>query len=863
MGLTSSVRETPRRQIGRRSIMSTPGSAGHEITNNTVSVNTPPSNSLYNENDDALATPKSTSRRGTVDIVAPRSETGQTPSPSHLLEVFRGADIGKGKSSVPTVPLREQERMMDELRKENFDLKLKCYHLEDQLRKQTPASQQALIVEHEACKATLETTQAELRALKAVVNSEKLYESGDSRNGNKDSIREENERLRNEVELLQTQLSRTQGQLRNLEQQLEMFERESREQTRRTRQLETEVGNERSRAADLQRALATLKAEGEVHSEALDNKSRLLGELQSEISVLRSECESLMKAKTALETKLHSQFDENPFKSASAHEGPNPVMVTQQLLVQKDSPRSSFDALEGRLLRQIGAAGKNLEVLVHSKTLSHTEKEALISEVTRLVREVSDARRGYDEVCKLVHRHTGLEVSLSNSSSIRECSDEVCRLVEAVLGEFAESSQHAKALEAELRESSKTLATLSHRASELESDKTRIEAKTSEFEAQLARERSEYSQLKEEHNKMTRTLRDTDLPRYREQVAALSNALRQKESEIERCEGLLRSSREEIESLQTSLRDAREDASRLSQVAEDARRSHAGVKKQQVDLLARLDAAEKLGADRAKTAEDALNRVAQAERVRSALEDSFAREMRGSHAANAELRAQFGALNEARSVNEERLERLQTALLNLEQERAQLVAKCNAAEAFNAKAAQDAEALDFEKRALIGDLAKARDTLTKSEAEIAKLKRERHLSKDSDAAYQILQQKVESLTSMNAILKGQVDAKERVLCEVEERMRRQDDAIRRAYSDCEAQQVRIKKREAIISRVLKRLESINAGTASALLHEGASKNEDPDDVRLFNTIGTSSTYSKKYDLQKNESASYTGEYSRP
>lgn len=36
---------------------------------------------------------------------------------------------------------------MDDLKKENFDLKLKCYHLEDQLRKQTPANVEVVFKE--------------------------------------------------------------------------------------------------------------------------------------------------------------------------------------------------------------------------------------------------------------------------------------------------------------------------------------------------------------------------------------------------------------------------------------------------------------------------------------------------------------------------------------------------------------------------------------------------------------------------------------------------------------------------------------------------------------------------------------------
>lgn len=75
-----------------------------------------------------------------------------------------------------------------------------------------------------------------------------------------------------------------------------------------------------------------------------------------------------------------------------------------------------------------------------------------------------------------------------------------------------------------------------------------------------------------------------------------------------------------------------------------------------------------------------------------------------------------------------------------------------------------------------------------------------------------MQAKVESLASLNTFLKEQVDTKERSLREAEEKLRKKDDAIRKAYADCEQQHQKIKKRELIISRVLKRLENINAIT---------------------------------------------------
>lgn len=101
-------------------------------------------------------------------------------------------------------------------------------------------------------------------------------------------------------------------------------------------------------------------------------------------------------------------------------------------------------------------------------------------------------------------------------------------------------------------------------------------------------------------------------------------------------------------------------------------------------------------------------------------------------------------------------------------------------------------------------------TIRRGEAEIGRLKRQELASRRGHEGLEHLQAKVDSLTSLNAFLKEQVEAKERSLRESEEKLRRQDDEIRRAYSDCEHQHQKIKKREMVIGRVLKRLENINA-----------------------------------------------------
>jgi hypothetical protein len=65
---------------------------------------------------------------------------------------------------------------------------------------------------------------------------------------------------------------------------------------------------------------------------------------------------------------------------------------------------------------------------------------------------------------------------------------------------------------------------------------------------------------------------------------------------------------------------------------------------------------------------------------------------------------------------------------------------------------------------------------------------------------------VESLQALNTYLKEQVDAKERAVQDMEQRVRSQEEHVRQAFAEVEVQNKKLKKREQLISQALKRLE---------------------------------------------------------
>jgi chromosome segregation ATPase len=91
--------------------------------------------------------------------------------------------------------------------------------------------------------------------------------------------------------------------------------------------------------------------------------------------------------------------------------------------------------------------------------------------------------------------------------------------------------------------------------------------------------------------------------------------------------------------------------------------------------------------------------------------------------------------------------------------------------------------------------------------------------------------KIDNMTALNAFLKEQAEAKERQVRDLEERLRRQEDDVKRAYAELDAKTAKLKKRETLINQALKRLEAINfvvpsSAAAAALGRDGGKENKD-------------------------------------
>ncbi len=788
---------------------------------------------------------------GLQQALAPASSTPTTPS--NLLETFRKSTGGTSTG------LKEHERLMDELKKENFDLKLKCYHFEDQLRKTTPTNVAAVFAENDQLRAATEAAAIEVRSLKGLLEEAQRFQSDRMRSAAMTGEQEaEIVRLRSELDLVDGQLTRTLNQVKNYEHQLEIFDNESRETLRRTKQLEVDHAAANKKLSEARATIEEQKREIAELNDELAAKNAFVQSVKSDSQAVHAELEMVMRQKQDLEGRLRIAENERDMAAAERDPARAARRRTTALLASggaeegaasplrrlnndmaidgsglrrggPDSPRSSFDALESKLLRQIGATSKHLEVLSKSNTLSQSEKEALFDQSRALVLEINESVVAIGSIYDLIVAKTGITVESStgynnhlyqneNGSAappvtLTTAINQLARICEALITDYSAAAANVGQLEGELKRSHDQLALIAHQGERLrEQHRTAIEDLSS-TKGQLDATREHLHKSQAECHSLSTSLRSVtegDLARYREQCTDLAAAIRTMEGELAARDDRLAASRREVEGLQRHLATLEGQAARAGEEAHAQRQEAATLRKQHGDLLAKLADQEALANTLAASLDEARLALAQVERIKGAVEENFNKELRALHTSNADLKAQLASWTSGKSSNDQRLERLQASLRFVEATKEEALAKLAQREAALSALQRDHEVALIEKKNVERDLVEMQREHGEREAEIARLRRLDAGQRRSADGVEHLAGKIESLTSLNAFLREQVEAKDRALRESEDKVRRQQDDIRRAYADCDAQHSKMKKRELIISRVLKRLENINA-----------------------------------------------------
>lgn len=568
------------------------------------------------------------------------------------------------------------------------------------------------------------------------------------------------------------------------------------------------------KVSELYKMLAEREQEIKELQDELVTKNTFVQQVKSESQTVHAELEMLMRQKQELEGRLRLAENERDTIKAELDPARRRLMETVgQQQAPPGSPRSSMDLMESRLLRHMGAASKQMELLTKSQALSQNEKEHLQGELRRLMSEINGGMRTVMVIFERITSHTGIRPTLVNEMGIERALEEVAKLVEALLNDYDDVRQHGEGIANDLKTAHEEVAQLRHMNDKL-NERARVaqeQLSLVEQEAETVRltgERQEVELLKLQ--KQLRTINDVDLARYREQCVTLQSTVATLENELAAREKRLFDAKLELEAQRRRSSELEAELARTSADSLSHGEELASLRKERNDLQTRLVVQEDVVAEASKKLEEARQQLTMAERTKVRIQESFEKELRSLHAINSELKVQLTAATTGKTTNDMRLERLQTSLSLLESTNEELLAKLHTKEAAYSAVLREHETLVIEKQTMERELADSQEVIRRTESELNRLRRAEMASRRGSEGLEHLQAKIDSLTSINGILREQVEGKECALQEAEEKLRRQEEAIRRAYADCDAQHQKIKKREMVISRVLKRLENINA-----------------------------------------------------
>lgn len=725
--------------------------------------------------------------------------------------------------------LREQERVMDELKKENFDLKLRCYHLEDQLRKQTPANTSELLSENDSLRTSQEALNIECRTLRDCLSECQVsLEKAKLQNSNTSTLTEEIVSLKEDLSLTQNQLSKSASQIKNYEQQLEVFDEESRESVKKIRRLEMLLKEKEEKEDLFASANATANAndsaELEELREELSLKVGFLEQIRLECRQLHADLELSHRQRQELEKRCADLQEE---LSNSSNDNRNNSQNSNAMDIILDqtpgTPNSSgIDMMETRMVNQIGRTSAQLSQLSRSNELSITEREALQNRLATLDISTAATIKGLHRLCERLNQGGFGHLSSDNNDENDENENNENKTADHLIKQLNDSTlkmmlelssvkERADFLEKEYaaqkdinvmsqRDNKERLAAIEKKLSKERESKEEIELQLREAKEAL---------LKSEHQ--LRVLKENELPRYKEQVVQQQHSLRTMEEELQERQNVLQSVRQKEQQRLETISALEAEKLTLSNDLQSLEREIIVLKERNSSFKSKLTKQEQDLKEMNSVLEEEKEKLSSAEKVKEKVEQRWKGEMMALHQANSDLRSQLGNLSSGKIGNEERLQRLQGHLRYLEGVNDEMIAKATQKSKELALLEKEHNSLLDERHSLAQRIKQREHELSSAQEEVVRLRKSDSVARRGAEGLSHLEERIQSLQSTNQLLRQQLEERDAKCKEGEERLRRQDNAIRKAYSDCEQQSARIKKREMVISRVLKRLENINGG----------------------------------------------------
>ncbi|KAL2003290.1 hypothetical protein VTN02DRAFT_4411 [Thermoascus thermophilus] len=431
---------------------------------------------------------------GTLDDATPVPQVASSSAQSTPLPNLPGRDGGGVLNDGQNMmTLKEQEKIIDKLDKDNFGLKLKIHYLQEQLEKAGPGYNQAALKENTELKVTKLTLQRDISRYKKSLHQaerdleayrlqlQELKEQSKSRRSD-DTVQREMDWLREEIENRETQIKDLQEELRatkdknseeleKMRDEIEDLEATVRERDRLIEEREEEIENLKEKDGKENDAVAELEAELERAKEQMEELQESLEQAKSEAQEAREAREQAMQEKEQAEENLKELQDEMANKSFTT-KGLSRQLEEKaskledelaELRRENESLREELDAKsrhEADLEDQLQEAQQDMDTRKsrmqedierarHERDEARRERDEI---ATRLKQALDDVNRKADEKELLQTRHNALtDESGSLQRELANAQAQIRELEQAIEEERQQAADNSHALRSQHR----------------------------------------------------------------------------------------------------------------------------------------------------------------------------------------------------------------------------------------------------------------------------------------------------------------------------------------------------------------------------------------------------------------------------
>lgn len=400
----------------------------------------------------------------------------------------------------------------------------------------------------------------------------------------------------------------------------------------------------------------------------------------------------------------------------------------------------------------------------------------------------------------------------SEVESLEQAVEQVEVLCRDVLVELEESRLTVKDLDSQVTRVNENLTESNKERDQIANSLSAAEVQLQKLSLDLNSKSSELRTASETNRNLQNRLREMteiEIPKWQREAEKATERVKQLGHFVENYETTLKQSQQENEEVTKKYGELQQICSRIQSELSEVKEFNSRLQEQRDELVERLSIQENATHSAQKRFEELQGRVGHTEKVKSSIEEQFNRELKNLHSVNAELKGQLSMALNSRNELTQRVDRLSQLLREAERGQDEIIEKGRQAEGQLSALRREHEILVLEHETFEKELSDRQLIINRLEQEISRLRREDQLNRRTTDGLEHLQAKVESLSAMNSFLKDQTETRERTIRSLEDRLRHQQEEMRRAREEVDAQSRKLKKREVLIAQALKRLESIN------------------------------------------------------